>query len=146
MAWSKLDIIGAALAEIGLAGYVFDATPQEKQDFLSRLDAMMASWADDGIVTGYVVEDDPSADTITGSSNIAAKYVRAVILNLAVDMAPGYGKQVMPQTAVGASKGYSLALRAGTPPIKGVNTTAVPAGAGHKYSSPQIITLPGTEV
>ena len=121
MAWSKLDIIGAALAEIGLGGYVFDATAQEKQDFLSRLDAMMASWQDDGINSGYGVEDDPS------------------------EMAPSYGKQVMQQTLFAARKSYSRALRGGTPPIKSVNPTAVPAGAGHHYDSPQVFTLPGVD-
>jgi hypothetical protein len=145
MAWSKLNIIDAALAEIGLGGYVFDATAQEKQDFLSRLDAMMASWTDDGIVTGYVVEDNPAADTITGSSNITAKYTRGVVLNLAVEMAPGYGKQVMQQTLFAARNSYSQALRITTPPIKSVNTTAVPAGAGHNYASPQVWTLPGVD-
>tara|TARA_R110000850_G_scaffold149147_1_gene271636 strand:+ start:130 stop:570 length:441 start_codon:yes stop_codon:yes gene_type:complete len=145
MAWSKLDIIGAALAEIGLGGYVFDATAQEKQDFLSRLDAMMASWQDDGINTGYGVEDDPSADTITGDSGISQEYVRAVIVNLAVEMAPSYGKQVMQQTLFAARKSYSRALRGGTPPVKSVNPTAVPAGAGHHYDSPQVFTLPGVD-
>ena len=145
MAWSKLDIIGAALAEIGLGGYVFDATAQEKQDFLSRLDAMMASWQDDGINSGYGVEDDPSADTITGDSGIGQEYVRAVIVNLAVEMAPSYGKQVLQQTLFAARKSYSQALRITTPPIKSVNPTAVPAGAGHNYASPQVFTLPGVD-
>ena len=120
MAWSKLDIIGEAFNEIGFGDYVFDTTPSQKQTALSRLDAMMASWQDDGINTGYGVEDDPSADTITGDSGISQEYVRAVFLNLAVEMAPSFGKQVMQQTIFAARKSYSRALRGGTPPVKSV--------------------------
>lgn len=142
MSWTKLNIINSALSEIGLGGYVFDATPEEKQDALSRLDALMARWEEDGIVTGYTVEDGPDVDTITGDSGIAQQYVRAVVLGLAVDIAPSYGKQPMPQTTRGAAEGYSRARGGQTPPVKRRDTTSVPAGAGHRYYSPQVITLP----
>lgn len=138
MAWSKLDIIGAAFAEIGLGDYAFDATPAEKQAALSRLDALMARWLARGIQTGYVVENNPDADTISGSSGIAQELVRGVILNLAVDIAPSYGKQVLPHTAAAALGGYNDALSfTNVVPQMALNTTAVPIGAGYKYFTGQ---------
>ena len=145
--WVSEYVVGDDMPALPVdgTGYVFDATPEEKQDALSRLDALMARWEDDGVETGYTVEDGPDDDTITGDSGIDQKYVRAVFLNLAVEIAPSYGKQVMPQTLRAAAEAYTRARSGQTPPTKNVNTTAVPAGAGHKYYRPETITLPGAD-
>lgn len=145
MSWSKLKIIGEALTEIGLGDYIFDATPNQKQGALARLDALMARWEDDGIVTGYAVEDNPDDDTINEDSGIYQQYVRGVILNLAVEVAPSYGKQAMAQTVKAAAESKTRAMGGQTPPIKAINTTSVPAGAGYRYYADDINTLPETE-
>jgi hypothetical protein len=54
-------------------------------------------------------------------------------LNLAVEIAPGFGKTVSPHTSASAKAAYSLAVTqsAGVPVMR-MNVTATPAGAGWK--------------
>lgn len=134
MAWTKLAIINAALSEVGLGGIIYDARPEDRDDALARLDALMANWNAKGIDTGYTVVDNPDDDTINGTSDIASDLVRGVILNLAVDIAPMFGKQPMPHTISAARAGYDDALGSDlTPPIMRHNIRASPAGAGWKW-------------
>lgn len=143
MSWSKIDIINKAFAEIGLGGYVFTASAEERQDALSSLDAMLARWQRRGIDTGYIVANDPSADVITGDSGIAPEYTRAVILNLATDIAPSFGKQVLPHTQAAAVAGYNDALSfSSVVPQMALDISATPAGAGRKYYRQTTITTP----
>ena len=44
MGYSKRQFVEAAFAEVGLASYVFDLQPQDLEQALRRLDAMMAEW------------------------------------------------------------------------------------------------------
>lgn len=146
MSWTKKQIIERAFVEIGLGDYTFATRPDEVNDALSALDALMAEWEDRGIVTGYTVVNDPDTDTISGDSAISAGMVRAVYLNLAVNLAPQYGKQVMPATAVGAKQGLNNAFKQSVtvPEVVG-NYRSAPAGAGYKDRYNGLTTLPEVE-
>ena len=50
---TKRDLIAAALGELGMAEYIFDATPEELQDALGRLNRLAAGWDGTGIRVGY---------------------------------------------------------------------------------------------
>ena len=132
--WTKHQIIKAALTEIGMGEYVHDAQPEELMDALSRLDALMAEWEGQGIVTGYLVIDGPSDDILSGDSGIRSQIVRAVISGLAVEIAPMFGKTPSPQTTSAAKRGFGLAIAAtGGPPSLKANITSSPAGAGWRF-------------
>jgi hypothetical protein len=131
MGWTKRQILNDAFSEIGMAGYVFDLEPDDLQTALNRLDSLMSQWESDNIYTGYAVTDDPASISIDGDSGILSQYVLPVIHNLAVQIAPSYGKQPMPQTMAAARKGYAVALRTKTVPMKSANITVTPAGSGN---------------
>jgi hypothetical protein len=74
MGWSKQDLIDQAFQQIGLAGYVFDLSPEQLQSALKTLDTMMATWNGRGIRLGYPIpstangskgDDDSSLSPIT---------------------------------------------------------------------------------
>ena len=130
MGWSKRQILNDAFSEIGMAGYLFDLEPEDLQTALNRLDSFIAQWEADGIYTGYLVNDDPDTIDIDGESGIESGLVLPVIKNLAVEIAPSYGKTPAPKTTGDARKGYSIALRTKTVPTKAANVTVTPAGSG----------------
>lgn len=124
---TKDDIIKQAFSEIGLGAYSYSLQPEDKQTALSRLDLLMAEWLADGIDIEYL------EGGISGDSGLADANVRAVILNLAVEIAPNFGIQLSPNTIRGAVKAKAIVRRNTlTVPSRVTNTTAIPAGAGHK--------------
>src|SRR5205823_3620714 len=50
---TKRALILSALGEIGLADYLFDASPEDLQDALDRLNRMAAQWDGQGIRVGF---------------------------------------------------------------------------------------------
>lgn len=91
--YTKGNLVEQALDEIGIASYVFDIEAEEDIAALRKLDRMCASWAarlsTDFIFLqpltsgGSLPGDDPGVDDAD---------VDAVVLNLALRLAPGYGK------------------------------------------------------
>lgn len=104
MGHSKRHYITEAYSEIGKADYAFDLNPEALQSALRRLDSMLAEWDGRGIRIGYVGGNglgDIDADTL-----IPAWADEAIVLNLAIRLAPGFGKAVAPETKTQA--GISL--------------------------------------
>lgn len=133
MALTKRDIVDQAFEEIGLGPYQYDIQPEDRETGLKRLDNLMAEWASKGIETGYPVAFDPGQSDLDQDSGLSAAMVRGIVAQVAVDIAPGYGKTVSPDTKVTASTGYKNALRMSvTVPNKAINTRLTPAGAGNK--------------
>jgi hypothetical protein len=114
--YSKRQFITAALSEIGLADYVFDLQPQDLESGLRRLDSMMAEWNAKGIRLGYPIPGSPQFSDI----------------NLAIRLAPSYGKQVMAETKVDAKNAYNTLLSRATLPAEQQLPGSMPAGAGNK--------------
>lgn len=132
MGWSKREIIEEAYSELGI-GPEFDITPDEQITALKRLDTMMATWeADKGIRVGYAFSASPSAADPDADSGLPDYAVRAAYLNLAIDLAPGFGKEVKPTTQVAARNAYgALLLKAAQPPQQQQRGT-FPRGSGNK--------------
>ena len=132
MAYTKRQFVIAALEEIGLASYIFDAQPEQLQSALVRLDAMMANWNGKGIRLAYPLPGSPGASSLDENTTVPDSANEAVITNLAVRLAPSYGKTVSPDTKATARDGYNLLLsRAAMPPEMQLPDT-MPAGAGNK--------------
>ena len=132
MTWTKGQIINKAFTEIGLASYVFDLTADEIQDALADLDAMMAQWATRGIVFDpvYPNHDNLGDSSLSAETNAPQDATRAMYTNLALDLAPGFGKTPSNKTVKDAASGYSLLAQA--IPIPTVQMIGMIRGAGAK--------------
>jgi len=130
--YSKRQFCEAAFAEIGLAGYVFDMQPQDFEQALRRLDAMMAEWNAKGIRLGYPLPGSPQFSDIDAESEVPDSANEAIICNLGIRIAAGYGKGIMPQTMAIAKGAYNTLLSRATAPIPQQLPGTMPAGAGNK--------------
>ena len=110
MGYSKQQFVTAAFEELGLAAYVFDLAPQDLQTALRRLDAMMAEWNAKGIRLGYPLPGSPQDASLTDPSGVPDSANETIITNLALRLAPGFGKQVAAQTMATAKMGYNTLL------------------------------------
>jgi P22 tail accessory factor len=137
MGWTKRQLIEQAFAEIGLANYIYDLSPEMIQKVAYRLDSMMGTWYAKGINIGYPLPATPDATDFDGESFVPAYAIEAVYLNLALRIAPGFGKQVLPSfTALAKEALDSLELRATEQPQQRQFPTGYPMGSGNKTESP----------
>lgn len=132
MGYSKRQFVAAAFEEIGLASYAFDLQPQQFESALRRLDAMMASWNALGIRLGYPLPSSPQFSDLDAQSEVPDSANEAIITNLAVKIAPGYGKQVMPDTKATAKETYNTLLSRAAAPLEQQLPGTMPSGAGNK--------------
>lgn len=133
MGWTKRQIIEQAFAEIGLASYSFDIQPDQMEDALRRLDNMMALWNSKGIRLGYPIPSSPGASDVDEETGVSDDALEAMSLNLAVRIAPAYGKTPMPDTKANASLGYkTLLMNSARPQEMQIDPMTIPAGAGNK--------------
>lgn len=132
MGWTKRQLIDEAFAELAIASYVFDLDPEEQQTALRRLDTMMASWDGRGIHVGYALPSGPSGSDLDDESGIPDSAAETVYLNLAIRLAPGFGKLVKPETKKSARDGYDQLLWASVYPQQQQLPHTMPRGAGNK--------------
>lgn len=133
MAYTKRDIVAMAFEEIGLAGYVFDLQPQQLEGALRRLDSMMATWNGKGLRLGYPLPSSPDSSDLDQDTNVSDFAIEAMALNLAVRIAPGYGKTPSPDTKASAKSAYNQLMAQSAKPISmQIDSMAIPAGAGAK--------------
>lgn len=132
MGYTKRQFVEGAFEEIGMANYVFDLQPEQLQSALRRLDAMMMEWNAQGIRLGYPIASSPQdadLDTETGTPDSAWE---AVITNLAVRIAPGYGKTVSPDTKMVAKNAFNTLMQRATFPLEKQLPATMPIGQGNK--------------
>ena len=133
MSWTKRQLITASFDEIGLASNEFDIQPEELESALRRLDSMMAEWNVQGIRVGYPLSSIAN-NSLDLDSGVPDSATEAIITNLAIRIAPSYGRQVSRDTKVAASKAYdtllmrSLALQ----PHEKQYPGTLPVGAGNR--------------
>lgn len=144
MPLKKRTIIEQAHAELGLGSYAYDAQPEDLQDALLRLNALMGQWASDGAQTGWPSVNAELMDDLDADSNLPADAVRGVICALAVDMAPSFGKQPSRTTITTARSGKRLMMRKSAEiPQRQMDATSIPIGAGWKLENQ--INLPASD-
>jgi hypothetical protein len=133
MSYTKRQYVIAAFEEIGLASYVFDLTDNELLSACKRLDAMMAQWNAKGIRLGYPLPSNPDSTSLDVDTEVPDAANEAIILNLGIRIAPGYGKSVSPDTKISAKAAYTTLLgwTAQPTPEKQFPRT-LPTGAGQK--------------
>lgn len=134
--WTKRQFVLEAFTELGLAGYEFDLSPDMLNTGLRRLDSMMARWfAQYGFSVGYPLPV-PADSDLDDATTVPFSDNEAIWRNLAVALAPSYGKTLSRDTTTGASVALrALLTKYATTPTKAVDYTMVPAGAGYKTPS-----------
>lgn len=133
MSWTKRQYITEALEELGLASYVFDMQPEELQSGLRKLDALIAQWNTKGLRLRYPIPStvaESDLDTDTGIPDLATE---AVVCNLALRIAPSYGKTPSPQLMLAAKWALNSVMAVYAQPID-IDTIRSQAfiGAGDK--------------
>lgn len=132
MAWTKRQLCADALGEIGIADYEFDVTPDEQAMVLRRLDAMMATWEARTVRVGYLFPSSADGSDPDDDSGLPDSAVETVFLNLAIRVAPSFGKTVSAETKKSARDGWDLLLIRGAQPIPQQLPSTLPRGAGQK--------------
>jgi hypothetical protein len=138
VAWSKRDIIQQAFTEIGLADYAFDLDPAQFQSALRRLDAMITQWENKGIRLAYPVPVSYANSSLDQSIEGQDTALEALYLNLAMRLAPQFGKTPSPDTKMLAFQAYKTLLAMSAQPVEmQIDNSRVPAGAGNNaYADP----------
>ena len=127
---TKRQLVEAAHAELGLADYVFDLPTEQLQLALRRLDAMMADWNGMGLRLGYAIPGSVEGGDLDTEAGVPDRAWEAIVTNLAIRLAPSFGKQVSPQTIASAERGLNMLLGKVLPPEQTLGR--LPAGAGNK--------------
>jgi hypothetical protein len=143
MSWTKRQIVLEAFDTIGLASYVFDLQPEQLQSALRKLDTMMATWNARGIRLGYPLPSSPQDSDIDQETEVPDSAFEAVYTNLALKIAPSFGKQVAIEVKVSAKQAYDTLLQRATAPIQMQLPRTMPAGSGRKpwrYDNPFVRT------
>lgn len=132
MSWTKQELINQGLTEIGKNPNIFNIDPDDMQSCLRNLDSMMATWNNRGIRLGYALPSSTASSELDTPSNIPDWANEAVYLNLAVRIAPSFGKTPSAETKLAARTALStLPNQAAFPPEQQYKTW-VPSGAGNK--------------
>ena len=131
MGWTKRQFVLQAFEEIGLANYTFDLQPEQLNSALYKLDAMLATWNGLGIRLGYPLPSSPQEGTLDTQTNVPDSANEAIYTNLAIRIASGFGKTVLPDTKITARAAYLVLLQRATLPQE-MQVRGLPSGAGNK--------------
>lgn len=132
MSWTKKQFVEQAFTELGLASYVFDLQPEQMQTALVRLDALVANWNAKGFRIGWPISagpDNGDLDQVTECPSFAQE---AIYLNLAVRLAPGFGKVVSDDLKRNAHDAYNTLANRFAFPEQLQYPGTLPRGAGNK--------------
>lgn len=132
MGWTKRQFVTQAFEEIGLAAYVFDLNPEQLQSGLRRLDSMMATWNAKGIRLGYPLPSSPQDSDLDEQTNVPDSSNEAIYLNLALRIAPSFGKIPSVDTKATAKAAYDNLLSIAAMPMEMQLPGTLPVGAGNK--------------
>ena len=140
MSYTKGELASAALEEIGIAEYEFDISPEQRQSVIGRMDMMIAGWNSRNILLSYPIskEENSSPDD---DSNIPDWSWEAVVTNLALRIAPSYGKQVSIETKEIAKSSYTTLCGVFSKPTE-MRLPSMPKGAGYKTTEFRFTPVP----
>lgn len=127
----KRQIVEMAYSKCALSGYEFGRTPEEVNDALTELNAMMYEWP--FCCLGYV-QPSYGVGEASEESGIPSDTLAAVATQLALRLAPNMGKTLSPEAQASVSRSMALLhARAATVPTQTFQKNTV-AGLGRKIS------------
>lgn len=91
----KSYFVQEGIAELGLAGAVYDMQPEDIERICNRLDANLAELETKGArIPGWSYADSPSVSNAATEVNVPMGLVNLVILSAAIVAAPSIGKNL----------------------------------------------------
>ena len=132
MGWTKRDFVAKAFEELGLASYIYDIAPEQLESVLRRLDAMMATWNAKGIHVGYPIASSPDGSNLDDVTGVSDSCNEAIYLNLAIRIAPSFGKQIPQETKQAAKDSYDALMSKLAMPTEIQFPNTLPLGAGNR--------------
>lgn len=132
MSATKRQYVADAFTEAGLSGYIFDLQPEQLETALRRLDTMMATWNAKGIRLGWPMPGSPQGSDLDQVTNVPDAAYEAIILGLAIRIAPAFGKTVALETKANAKMAYDQLLAIASMPPERQLPGSMPSGAGNK--------------
>ena len=130
MGWKKRDFVTQAFDTIGIAGYVYDLEPEQLESARRQLDSMMALWSSKGIKVGYPLSETPNTSDLDDVTQVSAEANEAIYQNLALRIAPGFGKSISPGLQIMAKQSYDALLIKAAMPGQMQFPGNMPMGAG----------------
>lgn len=127
---TKRQFVTLAFEEIGYS-YVYDLQPEQLQSAMKRLDAMMATWNGNGVKLNYPIPANPDDSDLDEETGVPDFSNEAIFLNLALRLAPLYGKVSNPDMKQSANIAYNVMLNRMVRP-KERKMQGVPMGSGNK--------------
>jgi hypothetical protein len=131
MSWTKKEFIIKAFEQIGFGSYVYDLEPEQFQSALSSLDSMMAGWNARGIRVGYPLVNSPNASNLDDDTSVPDAAFEAIYSNLAIRIAPNFGKQIQQETRFIAKQSYDFLVGKLAMPNEMQFDAHTPSGAGN---------------
>lgn len=104
MAITKGSIVDEAFEEIRISGLTIQASPNEIERGLNKLESMAAEWEARNICAGYNFTEQPDPDDV---ANIQLSAKQAFVTNLATRMITSFGKEMPNVLAVQAMQSLS---------------------------------------
>lgn len=146
MSWTKRQFVHHALEELGIANYEFTLEEDQRQFALRKLDAMLATWNAKGIRLGYPLHGSPEDATLEEETGVPDAATEAIYTNLAIRLAPAFGKTAQAETRWAAYSGY-MALISKVAKRREIARRAMPAGAGNKgWRNTEFLSGPSDEL
>lgn len=127
MRWLKRKLIQKAYNAVGLLSAEQELTPEEEDDGLDSLNAMMVQWDSEGVRLGY----NPNGG-IDSDPGVKPQAYRAVYMNLALELGASLGREIPAQVMISAASGLSRLKSVLGAPIPMKPSGTLPLGAGHK--------------
>lgn len=124
-----LNVVSGALKLLEIKVSESALTAEEGQDGLVSLNDMMAEWSEDGIDIGYEELDDTDDELFVNAGSLGA-----IKSNLAMYIAPEYGRLVSPMLEARAENGKK-ALRASIPLNPAQYPDTLPIGSGNEENN-----------
>lgn len=127
MTWTKLQLVDAALEEVGLAPFNIDVQAEIKESARIRMDSMVAEWMERGLQLSYDLDGG-----LNSSSGLALAHNSAVYLNLSIRIAPSLGKTPSIETKSDAAKAMDTLWIQAAQPQEQQMPASMPRGEGQK--------------
>lgn len=132
MSWTKKEFVLAAFEELGLSDANYNLQDSQLQTALKRLDSMMSSWNAKGIRLSYPLPSSPGDSNLDTDTTVPDAANEAIYLNLAIRIAPSFGKPVTQELKTSARDAYRILLSFNAYPVQEKQLSPLPKGAGYK--------------
>lgn len=127
MAETASTVIRDALQEIIVQAAEQPIEANEANDAMRYLNRMMAAWESDGIDLGYT-----PVSSLSDAITVVDGALEAIVLNLAIKLAPGYERPVPQELYINARNAMNTVTKLGVTITTSVFPATLPQGSGNE--------------